>query len=79
MFRFTHEHPETRTTGKEFLAMELDAESLPEVLEAFERFLRGVGFAFDGEIGVIPPEIPIPTYDCDLETKEHEPEDLHND
>jgi hypothetical protein len=30
--------------------------TLPEVLESMERFLRGCGYQFEGELDIIPPE-----------------------
>ena len=44
-----------RTTG-ECITMRAEMESLPQVLETLERFLRGCGFHFDGELDIIPTE-----------------------
>ena len=43
------------TTG-ECITMRAEMESLPQVLETLERFLRGCGFHFDGELDIIPSE-----------------------
>ena len=34
-----------------------DATSLPEVLEGVEKFLRGVGFVFDGELDTVQEDV----------------------
>ena len=36
----------------ETVTMETDAEELPKVLEAFERFLRGAGYCFKGSVTI---------------------------
>lgn len=37
----------------ETITMEIFSTSLPEVLGAFERFLRGSGFVFDGHLDIV--------------------------
>ena len=44
-----------RSTG-ECITVQADMNSLPSVLETLERFLRGCGFCFEGELNIIPPE-----------------------
>jgi len=44
-----------RTTG-ESITVRAEMESLPQVLETIERFLRGCGYQFDGELDIIPSE-----------------------
>lgn len=44
-----------RTTG-ECITVRAEMQSLPQVLESIERFLRGCGYCFDGELDIIPPE-----------------------
>lgn len=41
-----------KPTG-ETLEMKIDCVSLPEILEAFTRFLRGVGFVCEGELDFV--------------------------
>jgi len=41
-----------KPTG-ETLEMKVDYVSLPEILEAFTRFLRGVGFVCEGELDFV--------------------------
>lgn len=42
------------STYKQTVTAELDdVETLPQLLEAFEQFLRGCGFYFDGHIDII--------------------------
>lgn len=43
------------TTG-ECITVRTQMETLPQVLESLERFLRGCGFQFDGELDIVPPE-----------------------
>ena len=44
-----------RSTG-ECITIQAEMNSLPQVLESIERFLRGCGFCFEGELDIIPPE-----------------------
>lgn len=37
----------------ETLEMKITGQSLPEILEAFTRFLRGVGFVCEGELDFV--------------------------
>ena len=42
------------STYKQTITSELDdVETLPQLLEAFEQFLRGCGFHFDGHIDIV--------------------------
>ena len=36
----------------EVITVYTDAEELPKVLEAFDRFLRGAGYVFDGKVTI---------------------------
>jgi hypothetical protein len=36
--------------------LEFEAETLPEVLEEIERFLRGCGYHFEGQLDIIKDE-----------------------
>lgn len=38
---------------------EFDADSLHQILEEFEQFLRGCGFYFEGQLDIINENIPI--------------------
>jgi len=38
------------------IEVETDRDSLPDVIEEFERFLRGVGFVFDGKLEIMESE-----------------------
>lgn len=65
-FTFTYEHKDIfseRVVTK--LNMETDAESLNEVLEEFENFLRGAGYFIDGNIVVVPEDSKYSDYDND--------------
>jgi len=37
-------------------SLEFEAETLPEVLEEIERFLRGCGYHFDGQLDITKDE-----------------------
>lgn len=41
---------------------------LSEVIEVFERFLRGAGWDFDGHIDVVPNQPELPTYPVTVDT-----------
>lgn len=45
----------TSTTGQptETITLTINTTSLPEVVGAFERFLRGAGYHFDGNIEIV--------------------------
>jgi hypothetical protein len=40
----------------ETLEMKIDHVYLPDVLEAFTRFLRGIGFVCEGELDFVPQD-----------------------
>lgn len=45
----------TSSTGepRETITLTINTTSLPVVIEAFERFLRGAGFYFDGSLDLV--------------------------
>jgi len=56
MIKFVYEVPETHKefTGVKSIVMEVqDESSRDEMLEAYESFLRAVGYHFDGHIDVV--------------------------
>ena len=56
MIKFVYEVPEIHKpyTGVKSIVMELEEEaSLTEMLEAYESFLKAVGYNFDGVIDVV--------------------------
>ena len=54
---------EQSTTTKEFQAVSLDT-----ILQEFQYFLKGAGFEFDGNIGIVPEDnFEIPYDDMDIE------------
>ena len=58
MMTFTHKNEtvEWSQSPNEQVSITTDAEELPKVLEAFERFLRGAGYYFDGHIEIVEDE-----------------------
>lgn len=56
MIKFVYETPEIHKeyTGVKSIVMEVEAEaSRDEMLEAYESFLRAIGYSFDGHIDVV--------------------------
>jgi len=45
-----------------------EKDTLPEILEEFEYFLRGAGFSFDGVVDVVKDDLPDPNTPPELET-----------
>ena len=41
---------------------------LSEVIEVFERFLRGAGWMFDGHLDAVPDQPKLPTYPVTVDT-----------
>lgn len=41
---------------------------LSEVIEVFERFLRGAGWDFDGHLDIVPNQPELPTYPVTVDT-----------
>jgi hypothetical protein len=55
-FSQTISNDDQRFTAVKSIEMVLDDDAtLPDVLEAFGQFLRGVGYSFSGEIEVVEP------------------------
>lgn len=51
----------SESTPSETVTVSLRAESLHEVLEAFERFLKGAGFVFNGTLDIVEEESSVNT------------------
>ena len=58
MITFTQKNEEFNWSDSpnEQITMSTEAEELPKVLEAFERFLRGAGYCFDGHLEILDDE-----------------------
>ena len=54
MITFTQksERADWHNQPMETITLTTDAEELPKVLEAFERFLRGAGYVFKGSVTI---------------------------
>lgn len=62
-FVFTCEHKDLWSNNQVCKnTHEFETETLNEVLENFEMFLRGAGYIFDGVIDVVPTEENYPEY-----------------
>lgn len=51
-FTQKHSRADWHDQPAETITLETDAEQLPKVLEAFERFLRGAGYCFKGSVTI---------------------------
>ena len=52
LFQQRNERADWHDQPAETVMLETDAEELPKVLEAFERFLRGAGYCFKGSVTI---------------------------
>jgi hypothetical protein len=60
MIKFVYETPEIHKefTGVKSIVMEVqDEASRDEMLEAYESFLRAIGYSFDGRIDVVEEDV----------------------
>lgn len=46
------------------VTFESDKVFLPDILEAFEYFLKGSGFSFDGQVDIVDNESPFVYHKC---------------
>jgi len=61
--KFTHIHNNEYGSEIESISMELhEHASLVDALETFTRFLRAVGFHFDGSVGIVDREAEFDDY-----------------
>jgi hypothetical protein len=56
MFKFIKEKDPKNQFSINRVEMSCSGESLPEILESFEDFLRGCGFIFDGNLYIVSDE-----------------------
>ena len=56
MYKFIKEQDKTNHFDNTRIEVQCDAVSLPDILEAFEYFLKGCGFEFKGNVDIIPIE-----------------------
>jgi len=59
-YTFTCQHTDLYGKNIDKVVYEKDADTLTSVLEAFEYFLKGSGFVFDGVVDIVRPD-----EDCD--------------
>lgn len=55
-FTFICEHEDLNGNDNSRITFELEKDSLFDVVEEFERFLRGSGFVFEGQLDVVDDE-----------------------
>lgn len=57
IYKFIKEKDETNRFDNTRVEVEVDDVCLPEIIKAFEDFLRGCGFAFDGELDIVEDDL----------------------